>query len=163
MRNPVRLGGCNCGAIRYAASGDPLTCFICHCHLCQKRTGSAFSMSLVYPVPRVSITCGIPETSTRVTPSGGRNTSTECPVCRSRLWVHRDGSNTLNVRAGTLDDVGELRPIAQFWTSSGQRWALLPNVLSFPEQPEDPAALLKAWRDAFPSRRQEEAAVRHRS
>ncbi|WP_456750606.1 GFA family protein [Bradyrhizobium sp. USDA 4461] len=151
MSERSRVGGCNCGAVRYEVRGDPLTCFICHCHLCQKRTGSAFSMSLVYLAQCTRITLGEPASSTRVTPLGSRNTSTECLVCRSRLWVHRDGAKSLNIRAGTLDDVGELRPVAQFWISSAQKWAIVPNILSFAEQPSDYSSLLKAWQEAFPT------------
>ena len=35
-------GGCNCGEVRYLVTKPPLAAYICHCHLCQKRTGSAF-------------------------------------------------------------------------------------------------------------------------
>jgi hypothetical protein len=38
-----------CGAIRYLVTRPFLTAYICHCHLCQKRTGSAFSLSVVLP------------------------------------------------------------------------------------------------------------------
>jgi hypothetical protein len=39
----------NCGAVRYLVTRPFLTAYICHCHLCQKRTGSAFSLSVVLP------------------------------------------------------------------------------------------------------------------
>lgn len=28
---PVHAGGCQCGALRYEFTGDPLELFVCHC------------------------------------------------------------------------------------------------------------------------------------
>ncbi|MBY0329238.1 MAG: GFA family protein [Acetobacteraceae bacterium] len=143
-----RDGGCNCGRIRYRLRREPLTCTICHCHRCQKRSGSAFSMSLVVPVEGVLLLAGEPARTERVTPSGAVNASFDCPACQSRLWSRREGGPTLNLRAGTLDEAAGIRPVAQFWTSSAQAWAVLPEaeVLTYPEQAADPAALRAAWR-----------------
>ena len=55
-----RDGGCNCGRIRYRLRQEPLTCTICHGHLCQKRRGSAFSMSLAVLAEGVALLAGTP-------------------------------------------------------------------------------------------------------
>jgi hypothetical protein len=55
---PARPGGCNCGAVRYLVTRPLLAVYICHCHLCQKRTGSAFSMSVVIPADGLQIVAG---------------------------------------------------------------------------------------------------------
>src|SRR5215472_6995201 len=55
-RYPIE-GGCNCGEVRYRITRQPLTVYVCHCHLCQKRTGSAFSMQRE-DFPTVSIRAG---------------------------------------------------------------------------------------------------------
>ena len=34
----IRTGGCQCGAVRYELSGEPLPLVICHCRECQKQT-----------------------------------------------------------------------------------------------------------------------------
>lgn len=44
----MATGSCQCGAITYALSGEALFVYACHCHSCQKRTGSAFSMGLLH-------------------------------------------------------------------------------------------------------------------
>jgi hypothetical protein len=141
------LGGCNCGAVRYRVTGTPLTAYICHCHLCQKRTGSAFSMSLVFPAGAVEITAGEPVRTERVRPDGGKNVSWVCAACLSRLVTERGGSPTMNLRAGTLDDTSNIRPVAQFWTSSAQPWAVVPgDILTYAEQPTDFMPMLAAWK-----------------
>jgi hypothetical protein len=142
-------GGCNCGAVRYLVTRSLLTVYICHCHLCQKRTGSAFSMSVAIPADGLQIVAGELLRSERLLPSGARNISWLCPACYSRIYTQREGAQTINLRAGTLDDTSQIRPVAQFWTSSAQPWALIKDdVLSYTEQPADYAPLLAAWQAA---------------
>jgi hypothetical protein len=146
---PARPGGCNCGAVRYLVTRPLLTVYICHCHLCQKRTGSAFSMSVVIPADGLQIVAGELLRSERRLPSGARNISWLCPACYSRIYTQREDAPTINLRAGTLDDTSQIRPVAQFWTSSAQPWALIKDdVLSYTEQPADYAPLLAAWQAA---------------
>ena len=143
---PARPGGCNCGAVRYLVTRPLLTVYICHCHLCQKRTGSAFSMSVVLPADGLQIVAGELLRTERRLPSGARNVSWLCPACYSRIYTQREGIQTIVQRAGTLDDTSQIRPVAQFWTSSAQSWALIKDdVLSYAEQPADYAPLLAAW------------------
>ena len=43
-------GGCRCGAVRYTLAVDALPkAYACHCHQCQKWTGSAFSLQALVP------------------------------------------------------------------------------------------------------------------
>jgi hypothetical protein len=145
------VGGCNCGAVRYRLTAAPLTAYICHCHLCQKRTGSAFSVSLVLPAGGVRITDGEPERTERALPQGGKNVSWVCAACHSRLYTQREGGPTALLRAGTLDDTSWIRPVAQIWTESAQPWAIVQNdILSYAEQPSDYAPLRAAWKAAYP-------------
>jgi hypothetical protein len=146
---PALPGGCNCGAVRYQVTRAFLTVYIYHCHLCQKRTGSAFSMSVVLPADGLQIVAGELLRTERRLPSGARNVSWVCPVCYSRIYTQREDAPTINLRVGTLDDTSQIRPVAQFWTSSAQPWALIKDdVLSYEEQPADYAPLLAAWQAA---------------
>nr|WP_239024894.1 GFA family protein [Sphingomonas corticis] len=126
-------------------TAPPLTCYICHCHLCQKRTGSAFSLSIVVPADGLAITQGELRTGERPTGSGRVNRSHACDKCNSRIYTQADGARTLNLRAGTLDDASWIRPVAQFWTSSAQPWAVQPGILTYDGQADDHAKLLAAW------------------
>jgi hypothetical protein len=151
MHFPVpAVGGCNCGALRYRVTKEPLTSYICHCHLCQKRTGSAFSMSIVFPATGLHLEKGEPMKTERILANGSKNCSYVCGLCYSRLYTQRDGSPTINLRAGTLDDTGRVRPVAQIWTSSAQAWAVVEEdgILSYSEQPADFGPLIEAWKAA---------------
>jgi len=143
-------GGCNCGLLRYRITKAPLTSYICHCHLCQKRTGSAFSMSIVIPATGLHLEKGEPTRAERILSNGLKNYSYVCAQCHSRLYTQRDGSPTINLRAGTLDDTARIRPVAQIWTSSAQAWAIVKEngILSYSEQPVNFGPLIEAWKVA---------------
>lgn len=144
-------GGCNCGEVRYLVTKPPLASYICHCHLCQKRTGSAFSMSMVIPADGFELVAGNPIRKERLVAGGAKSVSLVCASCYSRINTQREGSPTLNVRAGTLDDTSWLRPVAQIWTSSAQPWALVrDNIVSYEEQPTDFAAAFAAAKKLSP-------------
>ena len=46
---PTITGGCLCGKIRYHADAEPAFVGLCHCHDCQKFTGSAFAAVIGLP------------------------------------------------------------------------------------------------------------------
>ena len=41
-RKPVHVGGCQCGAVRYALYAEPTNPHVCHCRMCQKAVGGYF-------------------------------------------------------------------------------------------------------------------------
>ncbi|MBV8359698.1 MAG: GFA family protein [Deltaproteobacteria bacterium] len=90
-------GGCNCGTIRYLISRPVLTAFICHCHLCQKRTGSAFSLSAVIPADGLRIVAGELIRTERLLANGARNISWLCPACYSRIYTQREGAPAIDL------------------------------------------------------------------
>jgi hypothetical protein len=44
----IHEGGCACGAVRYRVKGSPERASVCHCTFCQRRTGSAFGISVYF-------------------------------------------------------------------------------------------------------------------
>lgn len=53
-------GGCLCGEVRYKITQPPLDTVICHCRMCQKTSGSAFSVASVFETEAVVFTKGTP-------------------------------------------------------------------------------------------------------
>lgn len=60
MSGDLHQGGCQCGAVRFAASGAPKFVAICHCTSCRKATGGAFSTWIGFAGGKVSWPKGEP-------------------------------------------------------------------------------------------------------
>ena len=89
-------GGCMCGAVRYEATGDPLSTNYCHCASCRKHTGAPVVTLVGYKKDQVKFTKGerkIYESSTGV----GR---AFCGQCGTPLTWEGDG--------------GEFGPLVEF-------------------------------------------------
>ena len=120
--NPKRpvlplTGGCSCGAIRYEIASFPLLLYSCNCTDCQAASGSAFALNM--PVATADFHMGW----RRASPSGADVTSWFCGECGARIYGERQGRpQTMNLRAGTLDDTGWLVPVADLFTSRAQGW-----------------------------------------
>jgi hypothetical protein len=48
-----RVAACSCGDLSVVVTGDPVRVSMCHCHACQRRTGSAFGVQARWPKDRV--------------------------------------------------------------------------------------------------------------
>lgn len=132
-----RLGGCQCGAIRYELSGEPLKLYVCHCRECRKQSASAFGVSLFVPRERLRLTRGVPRFWARPTDSGRTLECAFCAECGSRLWHQRAGAaDIISVKGGSLDDPVDLSRAVHIWTSRMQPGILIPpDALTFPEEP----------------------------
>ena len=53
-------GACQCGAVTYEALGDPIMIFACHCTICQRQSGAAFGMAVVFDGTDFTLTCKSP-------------------------------------------------------------------------------------------------------
>lgn len=144
MRTPLQ-GRCQCGAVSYTASAEPLFTYACHCHSCQQRTGSACSVGLVVGIDALAVT-GELSAWTRVSDQGLRNTRYSCAACGNIIYGVGENSPTLaKLQAGTLADTSDVVPEVHLWTRSRQPWlALDPAVRQYDTQPENPVELFEA-------------------
>jgi hypothetical protein len=147
-------GGCSCGAIRYGITSFPLLLYTCNCTDCQTRSGSAFALNMPVAAGGFRIVKGEPKAWRHLSPSGVPVISWFCGDCGARLYGERDGrTDSVNVRAGTLDDTSWLVPAAHFFTrgASAQSWVQpVAGVSCFDTQPDGLSGLMAAWRAAWP-------------
>ncbi len=134
-------GGCRCGAVRYALALDTLPLvYACHCHQCQRWSGSAFSLQAIVPEDALAAISGPVETYPEERP-GYIATQYLCGICHSRIYNPnplRPGS--VMVRAGTLDHSEELQCAAHIHTASRQSWVeIADTVPSWPGAPSPDA------------------------
>ena len=131
-------GGCLCGDVTYSVEGEPVMNFICHCKNCQKQSGSAFSINLVYPKPQFKHEG---ELSTYVDKSqAGRPLMRQfCENCGTPVFSSLPHMPDIVVlKVGTLDDNSTYSPAAEIWCSSKQNWVdFEQNYPEFAENPTD--------------------------
>ena len=121
-------GGCLCGAVRYALDdGFRLNPYACHCTECQTRTGSAFSLHMLFMLADLDIS-GDLDVAEYTQPSGANARIFGCSKCKARIYAvnnTREGMGSL--RCGTLDDSASVVPAAHLWVKSKQAWIGLPD------------------------------------
>ena len=135
----MRAGGCQCSAVRYEITGEPIALYACHCRECQKQSASAFGLSLEVPRAALRLTRGTPRRWSRETDSGRRLACVFCPDCGSRLWHEAaDGiAETLTIKAGSLDEPVDLTPAIHIWAARKLAGVLIPaHARQFPGEPE---------------------------
>ncbi len=129
-------GGCQCGAVRYTVSADPLEIYVCHCRECQKQSASAFGISVIVPVRAFALEQGRLRAWSRQTDSGGTLICSFCEDCGTRIH-HTDGSeSSMSVKGGSLDEPVDLTGAMHIWTKRRLRGVIIPDhATQFPEEP----------------------------
>lgn len=116
-------GSCHCGFVQFSAEVDPQLTSICHCHDCQKLTGTAFRLSVPALAGTFQLASGQPKIYTKVAESGARRVQAFCPECGSPLFTYgAENPTAVGLRVGVLDERAQLAPTWQKWCSSALAW-----------------------------------------
>ena len=150
--NPKYAGGCQCGAVRYHLAGPPRMLYVCHCRDCQKQSSSAFGMSLIVDRADIEFDRGTDRLKTWDTrgDDGLLKRCAFCADCGTRLYHGGETDHEpVSIKAGSLDDTGWLRPVAQIWLQSAQPWIDVDpaQYRCYAQEPDDEAALEALWRE----------------
>ncbi len=99
-------GGCVCGAIRYTTIGNSNRITVCHCLWCQRRTGTAFGVEVVFLNENVRFSGLSAKTYRHHSDESNRWLDMHfCPDCGTNLGItleYRSGIRT--IPAGTFDN-----------------------------------------------------------
>ena len=134
---PSINGGCLSGKIRHSAGAEPAFVGLCHCHDCQKFTGSAFSTVIGLPKASVTVT-GALKGFTKPGDSGKPIERRFCPDCGASILGECEVMpGIVMIAAGTLDDPSWLKPTVQIYCASAQPWIELGGQIKrFEQAPE---------------------------
>jgi len=118
-------GRCLCGSVTYRVEAEPVWQGVCHCALCQRQTGTAFSV--IVGVPSNALTVEGDTLASFKTESEGYESTTErrfCSACGSPIFSTIEAMQGVAfLKAGTIDDMSWFEPTAEIWTRSAQSWA----------------------------------------
>jgi hypothetical protein len=136
MTAPLLHGGCLCGAVRYTLAGPPGPAEYCHCGMCRKAHGSAFSANAAVPSEALRIVQGAD--ATREYASSANRRKVFCATCGTQLFIRRtnDPGRTV-VTLGSLDDDAAIpAPARHVFVDSKAPWhaidAALPRWRVYP-------------------------------
>ena len=149
---PKITGGCQCGTIAYRLTGPARMLYACHCTDCQKQSSSAFGMSLIVDRGIFELTRGAEYLRSFDTrgDDGELKRCAFCSECGTRIYhASEQVGAPFSIKAGSLDDTGDLVPVAQIWLGSAQPWVSVDRnrFLCFEAEPDDEAELERLWRD----------------
>ncbi|MEZ5670516.1 MAG: GFA family protein, partial [Alphaproteobacteria bacterium] len=123
----------------------PMFVHCCHCHECQRHTGSAFVINALTEADRLTLRSGATEAVPVPTTSGRPHDIHRCPACRTALWSDYGRRKVLLfLRVGTLDDPAALPPDVHIYTASKLPWVALPPGVPAFDAYYDVAALWPA-------------------
>jgi hypothetical protein len=144
-------GACPCKAVRFVIKAVPLLVYACHCIDCQRRSGSAFGLSMLVESESFTTTCGFPKSWRQTGSASGERTYRFCGDCGGRITCDESSRRDITaVHAGTLDDTSWVRPIAHVQLRHAQAWQRVPNnAACFEMMPNDVESLSGKWRDLW--------------
>lgn len=113
-------GGCQCGAVKFSASGAPKFVANCHCASCRKATGAAFSTWVGFLADRVKWQNEAPTfyASSETVQRGF------CRQCGSPLtYAGAKWPGETHILIGAFDDPAIFTPHTEVFTDEALPWA----------------------------------------
>ncbi len=133
-------GGCMCGGVRFTATGEPLRVTVCHCRWCQRRTGSAFGIEVVFRDGQVSLSGDSLARHRHVSDESGRWLHAAfCNKCGTNLGFTLESAPGIRtLPAGAFDDPSWIGPEHQqfvhVYTRSRRDWGEITDQVKAYEQ-----------------------------
>jgi len=119
-------GACMCGRIHFEVTAPLAGSAYCHCKRCQRRTGSAFSVSGLTQPDSFRITEGEDLIRTYAPKDGWHKRF--CSECGSQLYTSDpEHPERLAIRMGALDQDPGIRPGVHQYVDYAAAWEPLPD------------------------------------
>lgn len=124
-----------CGGVRFAVSQPLVSAGYCHCTRCQRRTGTAASVSGRIAPGSLQVTSG-EELLRSFDPPDGFS-KIYCSACGSALWSRSpQDPDVISVRLGSFDGDPGIRPSYRQYVAYAAAWEPIPDdgLPRFPER-----------------------------
>ncbi len=114
-------GECLCGSCRYVIKAEkPNAMYLCHCSRCRKETGTIHGANVFFNNAQLLWEKG-QDNVTHFMLEGTRKERAFCKICGSPL-PRKEGSSSVVLPAGTVDDDTFLEPTAHIYYASRSSW-----------------------------------------
>lgn len=136
MSDSDLVGGCQCGAVRYRISGEPVVTALCHCSTCRRAHAAPAVAWAMYAQAQVSFSKD-PPTVYESSPGARR---AFCGRCGTQISFTADFlPGLIDIAIGSFDDPARIAPAVHIWDSKRLPWMPVADDLPrFPEFPPTP-------------------------
>jgi len=121
---PLFSGSCSCGVVAFKFSSNTVCAYQCHCSICRRATGSAFSTTIVAREADFYWTHGQDIITTYAKESGYKVSF--CSRCGSPVPNKFRGLPLYTVPAGSLEDSDSLEIVVHLYLGSKAAWGPKP-------------------------------------
>jgi hypothetical protein len=126
-------GGCQCGAVRYSISGEPVFAAICHCSMCRRAHAAPAVAWTMYREEQVQFKNAQPKLYSS-SPEAKRGF---CATCGTQIsFTASFLPGLIDIAVGSLDNPEAVKPTLHYWYSKHLSWAEFEDTL--PRHPELP-------------------------
>ena len=124
------IGGCACGAVRYATNSDPVFQNHCQCRDCQTRSGTGHGSYLTFAQRAEMKITGEAKTWHVAGDSGNDKIHAFCPACGTPIYLTFAAMpDLIAVHAGSLDDPGQFAPQVVTYGMRAHGWDTMDPAL----------------------------------
>lgn len=118
-------GRCACGAVRFTVSAPFESARYCHCHRCQRRTGTSSAANARLALSAFEIHQG--EERLRYWQPEDGQAKWYCADCGGQVFSRPAAADYVFVRLGAIDGDPGIRPQYRQWVSSAVPWETIPD------------------------------------
>jgi hypothetical protein len=123
MSQTTLSGGCLCGSVSYAITGDAKAFHHCHCWRCRKATGTGHASNIILIPDSAKWTSGEELLNSFEVPDAERFRTVFCSNCGSPLPRVAPDMSLAVVPAGSLDHVPDIQPMSRIFWDSRADWS----------------------------------------
>jgi hypothetical protein len=130
---PSQTGGCQCGKVRYEASGEPIVVAMCHCTTCRRANAAPAVAWAMFSADQVRFTAD----NRQIYQSSQPARRGFCATCGTQISFTADYiPGLIDLTVGSFDKPESLPPSLHYWDSKRLPWVefadALPRHAEFP-------------------------------
>lgn len=124
----TRIAQCHCGQVTITCEGEPDPVVMCHCLLCQRRTGVPFQIGAYFLKENIRIE-GETKPYVSIRDSGMEAAVNLCPDCGTSIWWE-GFPGRLGIAGGCFADPEFPQPMVSVYERSRHPWVSVPDGIA---------------------------------